>query len=386
MSTATIDTPPSVNQTPMTVPANPGTSSAAIAKLFPTESAPVVETPKTEVTPAPETKVEPPVKEEAKSFLKSVTNAPETAPAVKEAQVVEKPKSKTALEIENMKSEYTEKVKAAELQRDEMKAKAFDLENELVSLREKASSLADYEEIKQKNKEFQEVITRLDIQELPEFKQKYTIQETELYTRLGEVLDGTENKEKIIATLKMAPSAERDAKLDELQEGLGLTKISKVANYAARLDELQSNKKLEIDNAAIAQRIYQERQAEREGQKKAQAATIFDKYAKHFSETDPTYKKRDGDEAFNQNVDQRLIQARELYFQGTDEQRAQAMLAAVDRPILMQLVKTLSDELQTAQKALNGKLESTPGVGATRKDEPAKPQTFLESLKQTVSG
>lgn len=386
MSTATLDNPPTVTDAPMTVPPNPGTSSAAIAKLFPTESTPVAETTKTEVIPVPEVKAAPPVKEEPKSFLKSVTNAPEAPPASKETPVVEKPKSKTALEIENLKSEYTEKIKTAELQRDELKARAVDMENELNALREKASSLKDYEEIKQKNKEFQEVITRLDIQELPEFKQKYTIQEQEIFSRVGDILDGVENKDKIIETLKMTPGAEREAKLDELKQDLGITKVSKLAAYEARLDELNANKKLEIDNAAIARRLYQERQAELEDQKKAQSATIFDKYAKHFSENDPTYKKREGDDAFNQNVDQRLTQARELYFQGTDEQRAQAMLAAVDRPILLQLVQTLSSELQTAQKALNGKLESTPGVGATRKDEPVKPTTFLESFKQTVSG
>lgn len=384
MSTETLETPPNATETPMTVPATTATSAAALAKFFPESKS--SETPKTEVTP--EVKSDP-IKEEPKSFIKTASNIGEAAPtkpATPNPVPAEKTKSKTALEIDNLKSEYTEKIKTAETQRDEVKALVVDLQNELVTLREQATTKADYDEIKQKKRDLEEVITRLDIQELPEFKQKYTIQEQELFTRLGEVLDGTENKEKIIAALKMAPSAERDTKLDELQEGLGLTKISKVANYAARLDELSSNKKLEIDNAGIARRLYQERKSELEGQKKAQETTIFDKYAKHVSDNDPTFKKREGDEGWNQSIDQRLNSARELYFKATPEQRAQIALAAVDRPILIQLVQKLSDELQTAQKALNGKLESTPGVGATRKDEPTKPSTFLESLKQTVSG
>lgn len=299
--------------------------------------------------------------------------------------VTEKPKSKTAQEFDNQRSEYEVKLKTAVTERDELKAKAFDLENELTQLKEAASSTADYAEIKRKHDELSKTVELLNLQEHPKFKQKYGAQEQYLFKQVDDLLTGVENKDKIVAALKLSKGPEREAKLDELKQDLGITKISNLAVYEARLNELNENKNLELSNASIAKRLYQEEQEQMAIQEKTGHQKIFEKYANHVTENDVTYKKRDGDDAFNQNIDSRLTEARRLFHEASPEERAQAMLAAVDRPILLSLIQKLSDELTTATGALNGKIASTPGVSASNKTEPTKPNTFLETMKQAMS-
>lgn len=304
-------------------------------------------------------------------------------PVAKTAPVVDnKSKSKTALEFDNQRKEWEEKVTKTATERDELKARAFDLENELVKLREAASTTADYSEIKKKNDELIKIVDRLDVQENPSFKLKYNAQEEYLLKQVGDILEGVESKDKIIAALKMAPGSQKDATLDELQQDLGITKIAKIANYVSRLEEISKNKEFEISNAAIAKRLYQEEQDQLATQNKKIQEQIFNKFANNISETDVTFKKREGDDAFNQNIDSRLNEARRLYHEASPEELAQAMLAAVDRPILLSLIQKLSEELTTATGALNGKLQATPGVSASRKDEPTKPTSFVDTIAQ----
>lgn len=357
---------------PDTIIAEPKESLAAKSitdKFFPTAeetSDPQVEQKK--VDPIIEKKVEPTPKTE-----------------VKVAPVVDtKPKSKTAIEFENQRSEYEVKIKQTSTERDELKARAFDLENELVKLREEATTKSDYTEIKKKNEDLIKIVDRLNVQENPSFKLKYNAQEEYLFKQVGDVLEGVESKDKIIAALKMAPGAQKDATLDELQQDLGITKIAKLATYAARLEEISKNKEFEISNAQIANRLYQEEQEQLATQEKKSREQVFDKYANHITETDVTFKKRDGDDAFNKNIDVRLSEARRLYHEASPEERAQAMLAAVDRPILLSLIQKLSEELTTATGALNGKLQATPGISASLKSEPTKPTSFIDTIKQSL--
>lgn len=369
MSTETIPSEtsaPSTTGTAIEAPKETQMAKSVVDKFF------NLETPSTE-----EPKKEAPVVEKKPDPIVEKKSEP-----VQQTRVTEKPKSKTAQEFDNQRTELEGKVKEAQAQRDEVKAQIVDMQNELSELRTKATSWADYEEIKQKKAELDKTITLINVERHPDFIKKYTIQEEDIYKNVSDVLEGVENKDKIISALKMPPSEDRDAKLDELKQDLGITKISKIAAYEARLDEINKNRKLEIENSHIAKRLYDEEDKNKADHETKAREQVFNKYAQYFSENDVTYKKRDGDEAFNQNVETRLNEARRLYFESTPDERAQAMLAAVDRPILLSLIQKLSEELNTATGALNGKLAATPGVGASRKDEPTKPASFVDAIAQ----
>lgn len=373
MITETIEAPAAPSQTAIEPPKETQMAKSIVDKFFAPEPA------KEEVKSEPvvtEKKVEPTVEKKV-----------EVVPKIeaKPAPVVDKSKSRTALEFDNQRAEYEAKVKSAETQRDEIKAQIVDMQTELSDLREKASSAADYAEIKQKNKELSDAISRLNVQEHPEFKAKYNAQEEYLFKQVGDVLEGVEQKDKIIAALKLPPGAQKDATLDELQQDLGITKIAKLANYVARLEEISKNKAFEISNAQIANRLYQEEQENKAVQEKKSHEQIFEKFAQNAIEIDPTYKKVEGQDDYNRSVDNHLSEAKRMYSENQPEIRAKAMLAYARQPILMKLIETLSNELNTATGALNGKLQATPGISASRKDEPTKPTSFLETIKQSLT-
>lgn len=354
--------------TPIADPTESSMAKAFTEKFFAAEKK---EDPKPE--PVVEQKVEPVVEKKIEPVAKS-------APVQEQ-----KGKSRTALEFDNQRAEYETKLKQTAQERDELKAKAYDMENELNKLREDATTKADYDEVKRKSEELSKIVELIKLEEHPKFKQRYNAQEEYLFKQVDGLLNGTENKDKIIAALKLPKGPERELKLDELKQDLGITKISNLAVYEAKLNELNENKQLELTNASIAKRLYQEEQEQLAAQEKKSHQQIFEKFSQHAIEIDPTYQKVEGKDDYNKIVDMHLDQAKQMYLEDSPEVRAKAMLAYARQPVMIKLIETLSNELRTATEALNGKIAATPGVSASTKVEATKPTTFLGTIQQSLS-
>ena len=290
---------------------------SSIANLFPDEppdeaiAAPTTKPPEPPPTPAPAkapAKAEPP---------KVETKSDDAIPELPESEIPAEIKSPKARD--NFKKQHHAKV-LAERERDKFKAdyqKAFDdlkaARGEIDTFKSAAPkelNLAEnpeYQRLKAEAEEYSKRIQQLEVRKHPKFEEHFNGRinaQMEIAKRVG--------GDKAAAILKLPAGEYRDEKLEELAAELTPVKAAQVAGVASRLDEINAEMEAEITKATENYKVIKEQQAQSERATQSTRESAFKNILAAASENE-LFKPKEGDEAWNKGVQERIALAEKIY-------------------------------------------------------------------------
>lgn len=316
-----------------------------------------------------------------------------TAPAVPAATT--DPDDEILSGKRNPKSEDFRRVKTraqeAQKERDELKGKWEAANKELDEAKKAPKHNAEL--IKQIEKERDEYKSKHDafiVQFTPEFHQKFDAQIGTVISGLKTIVPEAEANK--LAEILQLPDGEYKRKMiAEVTEGMDSFTVSEIANANRDIRRISQERKAQIDNAnktltGIAEERQKQSREIAERQSKALEETL-----KVFTEGEkaiPIFKKRDGDEAWNKGVEERIRVARVIQsgqFE-SDEDRAEAAAWAAAAPGILQdyQATVIAKDAEIAQlKSTLEKLQgASPGVTGAQPSGGATPKRggFMEKM------
>lgn len=362
-----------------------------------------------ETTPEPSKSADPtpePVKEEKATVEPSKTVSEPVKTEVKQVvkePVKEEPKKEitptTKIGRENWDKLKAEK-EAIEKRLQELEpkfkelepqaAKVSELEKELETLRETAKTAAQYKVMAEKAKELEETLKRVSIKDHPDFKAKYNYPQQRIQENIKEYLGDSDQAKAYIDAFNLPLSKFRDERLEAAREDMALSKQAKLVAYETQWQDIQKDMDFELQNAEIASKLYEEKQQQKAGEENQLKEAIFGEAEKWARNNLVTYKKADGQEAFNNDIENRLSAAKKIALgQVTPSEMAQAAIYAADYTRQARLLQILADELSEAKKALEQFQQADPGVSSETKTKEkvvdySDPKSFLSDIMDEV--
>lgn len=340
-----------------------GKSFAAMLDMPETAS---TETKSVEPTPEP-VKGEKPVVEQTKGGNEAAKEVVAKEPELKSTKTREhfdKLKAEKEAEIESLKAEKTaieEKLKGVEPQA----SKVTELEKELVTLRETAKTAAQYKELAEKAKEYEEIIKRIDIKEDPSFKAKYNLPRQRIQETIKEYLGDSDQSKAYIDAFNLPLGKFRDERLEAAREEMTLSKQTKLVAYETQWEDINKDMQFELENAEIARGLYDEKRKKEVLEESSKRETIFNEAEQWARNNLVTYKKADGQDAFNADIEDRVQTAKRIALgQASPQEMAQAAIYAADYPRANRLIQILAEELAEMKKTVSTTQKSDPGVTA----------------------
>lgn len=320
---------------------------------------------------------------EKKAAPATPTKAPELAPAKTEAPKeapaappAEAPKSAlpdmkaVADDVDlppNMSPKAAENWKKLKAEREAARKEAAALKAQVEAAKQSAQANPEFEQLKKEREELSQQLQMLDVERHPKF-QAYFGQRMEQAIATAKSLVPADKADHVAALLQAPESAYRSSQLNEVLAEMSPLESSQFGAALLSLKQVQSERQAELakvkDNYS---RIQQQRIAEQQAQQQ-QFEKSFNEIVEAHKEV-PVFATRDGDEAWNQSVNQRLELARNIYGGKLPVQDlARASLWAAAAPEFMRQAIDLSKEnaaLKAENEALRGSSPTLGGSGST---------------------
>lgn len=338
----------------------PSISDAPAPKPAETPAAPAPEPSKPAATPPPEP-----------------TKAPDKVEPAKEPEKVVEGDSgekwpRSAKDWDAFKAKRKEKEEALAKERDEIRVERDKIKAEIETLRGQGPS-PELETLKKERDEFERQLRIHAVENHPKFK-AYFDNKTNAQIELAKKIVGSEHAEAITKALSLPESEYRDGKIQELAEALDPLKQARLGSVINSLSQIQEERSSEI---AKSRENFDQMQAEQKTSgERAQAEAV--KAATDAINTalaqasDPKtglflYQKKDGNEAWNKEVDARVQTFKHLALgNATMQQRAQACRDAAAFPAVLKYAQERDVEvikLTEQVKALSAAQPSAAGKG-----------------------
>ena len=239
---------------------------------------------------------------------------------------------------------------------------------------------AELEQIQKERDELSEQLKLTAIERHPEFRRKFEQRASKLIeTAKGMVGGGLD--EKIVQVMFMAEGDGRTEEMDNIFAELPVSKQARLANVIQEMDELQEERLEALNNAnATYEALAENDRQTRVGFVDANQQ-LFDDVAVRAQNLE-FYRTKEGDEEWNQGVQDRLNLARNIYTgSASGEELVLASLWAAQAPAAREALATqveINRRLKAQIKEMQG---ATPSVTADADDSKAgTDQGFLKTL------
>lgn len=300
----------------------------------------------------------------------------ETAPTPKEADW-KKWKEGRRVERDGLKKEITEREERIQTLQNQLK----EVETKVATSSELPETIKA--EIKSKDDQIKALTERimvLDVTEHPKFKSYFQGKIDSAITK-AKKLAGAEKADTIEKIIKLPDSEYKTAQLEEFMSDIPseLTK-SRLAVVLEELDNVAAERESEIAKANEHKgKLSEEQQAKAkqtfENRQKMFETTL--KQVRDVSNGFPLFQFKDGDDAYNQQVTQRIESAKGLLFnpQVPDDVRMKAAFLAVAAPHIIKSYTTESEAWQKEKSDLEAKIaelvaaQPKPGTGGADSGE-----------------
>jgi hypothetical protein len=326
------------------------------------------------VTPPPAAGTPPP-----KAPDKKTEEKPNPPPVAKPVEISDKERAevrqkiteghwpRSAQEWEKFKAVAREDADLIAKERDEFKNKYTEAEKRLADTSKTVP--ADYEAVKKERDEFDKALRQVAVSEHPKFKAYYDGKEGN-QIELAKRIVGTEKADKIAELLKAPESGYRDEQLSQLIDELPPIQQSRIGGVLNAITEIRTERQGEIEKAREGFTAIQEENKKRAQGFKEQIEKTFESQVAQFQAKEggnPLYQKKDGDDAWNKAVDERIAVAKGYVFGSLKpEQMTSAALNAAATPALIQEILTLEKEASDLRAQIAALTKANPTVGGDR--------------------
>ena len=243
------------------------------------------------------------------------------------------------------------------------------------------------DEIEQIRKERDSLSSELKVAAIerhPEFKRKYEERAANLLEQAKSMV-GVGLDERIGSLLFAADSDDRTEKLDDIFAELGGSKQARLANIISEMDKLQDDRVSELNSSSAT--YDQLMESDRTNRSNVQQGNnkLFDEVSESARNLE-MYKKKDGDEEWNNGVEERMALARRIYTgQSSPEELVLASCWAAAAPQYREAYGAqmeVNRRLKAQIKQLTG---ANPSVTADGTDMDApEDMGFIEALNHAM--
>lgn len=247
-----------------------------------------------------------------------------------------------------------------------MEKKAADLEAKLASAN--PNKVAEYEAklkaIEADRNDMSERLKLLAIERHPEFSKKYETKTSQVHAQLKAVA-GAEG-EKLVALLSAPDSTVKAQEIDNIVAGMTPANQSRFGALLVKLEDINSERAAEIEAKKADFENYKEgvlsQNSRNSAESKAKAAQIWDKVSAEARALE-LFEAKEGDEAWNTEVGQRLQTAQSIFNgESSEEDLAKAALWAAAAPKYREIVYAQNSQITKLQKELAAYKDSEPKV------------------------
>lgn len=359
---------------------------------MPTETAPVLEAPNRDLVknhmqakwslptptiddppaPAPAAK---PVVEAPKPSAEPTPEPPKPAAAA----VVEPPKPADEPKWPRNAKEW-DSYKAAEKQRTADAQKAadqyrLDLEatkKEIEALRKSGPS-PELDTLKQERDDLLNRIRTIDVEKDPRF-QRYFTSKTNSQLELAKSIVGADHAETVSKLLSLPEGEFRDSKIEEFMGNLTPMQHTRLGGVLNSLAQISQERTAALDEARTNyDSIQAKTKAEQESamnQYKATATQTFDATLSEARKESPFFQTKEGDDAHNTEVTERIAIAKELMFDKKPlDQVAQAAMYAAAFPASLREIQSQKAEIEKLTAQVASLTAASPSLGTTKPTE-----------------
>jgi len=229
---------------------------------------------------------------------------------------------------------------------------------------------SDYEAIKKQAEEYSATIAQISVENHPKFKAYYD-GAVNNQLELAKSVVGSDNAAAVTELLSMPESAARNEKIDELFATLTPSQQARLGGIVNQIANINNERSSEIKKSKDTYAALQ-KQNEVEAQGKIKVfETMFESETKKLQTEHPAFQKRDGDEAWNAEVDQRIATTKQYLF-GRDLKPEQIIRAAADAvalPVMLKQNLGLLEKVATLEKQVQELSSASPRIASDKSTE-----------------
>lgn len=253
-------------------------------------------------------------------------------------------------------------------ERDGVKTELETVRKEIETLRKSGPS-PELDGLKRERDELSEKLRLVAVEKHPKF-QTYFDNKVNAQLDLAKHIVGEDKADRIVKALKLPDGQYKDSQLEEIMGELGTVSQTRIGGVINSLAQINQERDTEIANAKTNyEKLTAEEAAKAERNTKAQR----EQAEKTFSDTvalaqDPKdglaiFQKKDGDEKWNTEVQQRVDLAKNLMFGSLkQDQVARAALYAVGFPSVLKWATEMGDENKKLQAQVKELSSASPRV------------------------
>lgn len=344
---------------PVTAPGAP-VPPAAIAPA--PEPPPPNPTPPPQPSPAPDS---PP-----KPTIPAPGEVPPGQPPVEMAapEDAEDPWPRSAKDWKARKEKQKAKLDAAYKERDQIKGELETIRGQLEKSGDSTKLTEQLKAIQTERDQLSDTLKVIAVENHPRFK-AYFEGKTNQQLDMAKRIVGAEKAEEVASLLKLDASRYRDEQLETVLAELSPLAQSQLGSVINALENIRAERASEIANAKGTYEKMLAQQAETAKSRTAKIDELFAAELKTVQDKEkgsPMFQLRDGDEAWNKSVTERINAAKNIISgKLSPEQAVTQALAAAAFPAILQHVSSLAQQLAAAQEQVKKLSAASPTVEQT---------------------
>jgi hypothetical protein len=248
--------------------------------------------------------------------------------------------------------------------REDAEARAKTLEVQLAEAQGRIPT--DYEQLKKDRDLLITEIEKRDVTASPRFKEKYDKPMEQQLGQIKKTLSLTDVKpDDFLVVVQMPESKERNAKIGELMEGLDRVSAGKIENALSQFDAIRDQRSQDMLDPKAQWQENQRDILERQTKAKQQQTAVLEGALTKAKTSIPWFKKIDGNETWNNRVDQIEQRSREFWSGGhSPEELAELTVAGTLAPLFSETIGLLSAENEKLNEELAGLRGAKPKTAA----------------------
>lgn len=291
-------------------------------------------------------------------------------PPVAEAKAPDAPPAKPTPPVEpedakwpRTSADWKKFKEARELEKTGYEAKLKEYEAKVETLSKQPAAPTDYEAIKKQAEEYSGIIQQISVENHPKFKAYYDGL-TNRQVELAKSIVGTDMAEAVTEILSMPDGKLRNEKIDEIFTTLSPSQQARLGGVVNQITNIQQERANEVKKSKETYEAIQKQKVEESQAKGKMFETMFETETKKLQDEHPAFQKREGDDAWNAEVDQR-IETTKKYLFGNDMKPEQIIRAAADAvalPVLLKQNLGLLEKVSTLEKQVAELSSASPKI------------------------
>ena len=285
--------------------------------------------------------------------------------------------------IAEKESRSAKDFKAIKSERDSYKAEIERLRAEVESSKTQRADTGALDSLREERDQLSEQLKSIAVERHPKFKAYYDSRVQQSVEQAKRIAG--EHGERLVKLMSAEDDDARTNGLDEIFSDMPASKQAQIGALIASHDAVRAERATAIANAATAYEALQSSEQQNRAQQAEAGGRLFNEVATEAAALE-IFQSREGDDAWNGELAERINGAREIFMGQTNERElARAALWAAAAPKYRELLMAQVEINRRLQKQIGDLHGASPSVkGANSAAAPSAPKSFIDRFQEQI--